>query len=100
MTSTQRSATIQDRFKGWCVTLGLWLLRRGGFAPLIVPTAVLPLIPLVKRLCDQQDATAAPGTSGEYKRHVVYAAAIKEFETRGAKPPRRLIALAIELAML
>lgn len=91
---------MSQRVRRWCVALGLWFLRLGGFSPMIVPTSVVPLIPLVRQLCDEQERTSAPGTSGEYKRHQVYAAAIKEFERRGVKAPERLIALAIELALL
>lgn len=47
-----------------------------------------------RELRHQEDARCAPGTSGEYKRHQVYAALQKRFPD----VPKRELALAIELA--
>ena len=64
----------------WCV----WLLRR------MTGSAMLQE---ARRLCAEQERRSAPGTSGEYKRHQVYAALQKRFPD----VPKRQIAMAIEL---
>jgi len=75
--------------------LASWVLRCCG-------CSLLPLLPEVQKvvrrarvLCAEQDERCALGTSGEYKRHEVYARLLKEFpEVR-----KRNVALAIEVAL-
>lgn len=61
----------------------------------VAPQAVWDLVPLARELSAAIDASAAEGTSGEYKRHVVLA----ELQKRVPKAKQRDIALAIELAL-
>ncbi|MBI3938181.1 MAG: hypothetical protein HY323_14480 [Betaproteobacteria bacterium] len=81
----------------WLVRLGLWLARRGGWtvpvcSRLHVPEAALmeaaaPLVAWAE--------TTFPGTSGEHKRHQVYARLLRAHPDA----PRHVVALAIELAL-
>ncbi|MDZ4263913.1 MAG: hypothetical protein U1B30_16490 [Pseudomonadota bacterium] len=45
----------------------------------------------VTTLCYEQDSKSAPGTSGEYKRHSVYAQLIKEYPGRRKRDLSRAI---------
>ena len=54
-----------------------------------------PLLARARVLTADMDATCAPGTSGEFKRHSVYARLLKEFPAER----KRDVALAIEQAL-
>ena len=89
---------MMTTIRAWAVRLGLWLARWGGAVGLDrwhVPATIAPLVDEARWLALDQDAHAAEGTSGEYKRHQVYARLIK------AHPEiqKRDLALAIELAV-
>lgn len=76
------------------IRLCLWLATKCGWRP-PVPFADLDAYVVRGRvLCDQQEQTR-PGTSGEYKRHQVYARLLTEFPGVA----KRDLALAIELAL-
>jgi hypothetical protein len=66
--------------------LGLWLLIRSGLFEEWIEeelkkrnSVAAALLARAEVLCFEQEATSSPGTSGEYKRHNVYARLIKEF---------------------
>jgi hypothetical protein len=60
-----------------------------------VPEAVWAAVPVARVLSAHWDATSAPGTSGEYKHHQVYAELQKQYPTTS----KRDLALALELAL-
>ena len=62
--------------------------------PVPIPQAVYEYVPTAKVLVDEQE-TLSRGTSGEYKRHRVYAKLIDLYP----KANRRDLGLAIELAL-
>jgi hypothetical protein len=89
--------------RAWAVRVGLWLARWGGWTPPPpvevdrwgLPETLAPLVALAHPLIAAQDADSAEGTSGEYKRHQVYARLLKTHP----ETPKRDLALAIELAV-
>ena len=93
------------------LAIGLWVLCLvAGFAegfsarprPIVLapveavePAQDSPLLARARVLTADMDATCAPGTSGEFKRHSVYARLLKEFPAER----KRDVALAIEQAL-
>ncbi len=79
-------------FKKFINRIGLWLVHCTeeiveSNLPMLAPVEIR-----AKELCLEQDSISAPGTSGEYKRHIVFSRLIKEFPLIS----RRVISLAIE----
>ena len=84
----------------WLVKFLRWaLLKLGGNIDRVVsPPAyekAKPYIEVARALASAVEAVSAAGTSGEYKRHVVYAQLIKKFPNA----VKRALALAIELSL-
>jgi hypothetical protein len=81
--------------------IGFWFLRLGKWnldvLDLItsMPLLEIEVVKRAKELSGLSDTLSAPGTSGEYKRHVVYAQLIKEFPNL----TKRQIAMAIEIGL-
>lgn len=115
---------MRDRIREWCVQLGLWLARYGGWdeAPIVEPytkqlaDAANKSAVTVQVIRDLQARMATAATvsqpvldragvltrdadttlsGGEAKRHQVYARLIKDFPA----VDKRELALAIELAL-
>ena len=81
--------------KRWLVRIGLVIARWGGYTWTVPPIVESVLLPRTQQLVREIEQTAAPGTSGEYKRHTVYARLAKEYP----KLSKRDLGLAIELAV-
>ena len=79
------------------VTLGLWLAGLGGWTPPICERAHAPDTPLLisARIWTAWAEETFPDTSGEHKRHQVYARLLRIYPDAR----RRDVALAIELAL-
>ncbi|MCI0352573.1 MAG: hypothetical protein L0Z53_24400 [Acidobacteriales bacterium] len=67
------------------VSFAYWLLRVCGALP------AGELIDAARALCREQEERCAPGTSGEYKRSVVYAALRKRFPQASLRAISRAI---------
>ena len=83
--------------KTWLVRFGLWLARRGGWSLPVCSRVHVPaseFLDSARELVAWAEATY-PGTSGEHKRHQVYARLLRRHAT--ASP--RTLALAIEMAL-
>ena len=83
--------------KSLLVKFGLWLARMGGWTPPVCWRSHPPetaLVVTARRLVNWAEETF-PGTSGEHKRHQVYARMLRLHQD----VPRRQIALAIEWAL-
>ena len=83
--------------KTWLVRFGLWLARCGGWTLPVCRRPHLPSSPLLataQRLVVWAEETF-PGTSGEHKRHQVYARMLRVHPDAS----RRDAALAIELVL-
>jgi len=81
----------------WLVRFGLWLASLGGWVPPICDRAHAPATPMLisARIWTAWAEETFPGTSGEHKRHQVYARLLRIYPDA----PRRDVALAIELAL-
>ncbi len=83
--------------KTWLIRVGLWLAGLGGWTPPVCARTHAPDTPLLataQRLVAWAEETC-PGTSGEHKRHQVYARMLRVHPAAS----RRDVALAIELAL-
>ena len=75
--------------KAWCVVVGLWLARLGGWTPpTLLAAEVLPIPPAVLRQLARTRALMAheneePNAAPEAKRHRVLARLIKDGMTHG-----------------
>lgn len=66
-----------------------WLIRLCGVSLLIGAPA--PLVNAARALVDEQNEQSAPGTSGEYKAHLVRAALRKQFPQASGREISRAI---------
>ena len=81
----------------WLVAFGLWLARLGGWIAPPCTRAHLDVPPtLAGRIMELAlEQHASPTSSGEAKRHQVYARLLKDFPNM----PHRQVALAIEVVL-
>ena len=86
--------------------IGFWFLKIGqwdfGLLNPVAPPQATPIpqvdmkvIKKAKIYTRECEKYSAPGTSGEFKRHIVYAKLIKDFPS----VPKRQISIAIELGL-
>lgn len=74
--------------------LAIWILHKLGSEAVMISEQVLKIVPRARELCSEAEQKY-PGTSGELKRHQVYARLIKEFPSTN----KRDLGLSIELAL-
>ena len=90
--------------KSKLLILFIWLARICGWhesepeiieIKLDIPDDIKTILPIIKTYIEDINLSSAEGTSGEYKRHVVYSRLMKLYP----EIPHYRIALAIEIAI-